>query len=195
MSKLTLWLVRHGESTMNRGVWTQNPAASELTETGIEQAKETAMRVTEQPDLIISSPMLRAEQTRSYISNNWPKAPTSIWPIQELIYLSPDKLQDLTPTEKKQLIESYWEQSDPLYRDGEHAESFDSFLQRVHQFHRNIMKHQGFIVAVGHGQFFKAYQLGLLHGFQASAAWMKRFRQEEIKKPMKNGEIYRITLS
>ena len=94
---------------------------------------------------------------------------------------------------RKKRIEAYWTLCDPLYTHGPDTESFNDFLKRIEQFHTKIAQLQGFIVVVGHGQFFKAWQLGLLYGFEPTSAWMQRFRQEEVQNPVKNGEIIELT--
>ncbi len=194
MSTLNLWLIRHGESSVNAGVWNPNPASAALTPLGREQAQKAATEIIEQPTLIITSPLQRAQESAQYIRQDWPKTVTSIWPIQELIYLAPTKLQHLSPLEKKERINIYWEKSDPFYCDGEGAESFATFLQRLLQFHEQLCKQQGFVVVVGHGQFFKAYQLGLTYGFQATSEWMHLFRQQETMHPIKNSELLKLVL-
>jgi broad specificity phosphatase PhoE len=189
---LTLCLVRHGQSSMNAGEWSDKPIESHLTALGNEQSKKAALAITEQPDLIIISPLVRAQESAEYLLDLWPKSPATYWPIQEFIYLSPTKLHLLDTAQRKQLIQDYWDRSDPFYCDNQDAESFDSFLKRVENFHLRIAKLEGFVVVIGHGQFFKAYLLGLKYGFISSTAWMKRYREEETKKPINNGEILKL---
>lgn len=192
MSKLTLWLIRHGESAMNAGVWTINPAESPLTSKGLIQASACALEIKHQPDVLLCSPMLRAQQTAQYIINRWPTLQCTNWPIQEFIYCSPIKLQDLSSVKRKKMIADYWSRCDIDYCDGEGAESFRTFFQRVYDFHQQVMRQTGFVVAVGHGQFFKAYQIGLEKGFNLNTDWMRLFRQQEISQPMKNGDLYKV---
>jgi broad specificity phosphatase PhoE len=195
MQGINLWLIRHGETEINSGNWSVKPAETCLTALGREQALKLSAKVIVQPDLLIISPLLRAQETAQFIQNQWPDAPSLTWPIQELIYLSPERLSVLDQSTRREEVRRYWQKNDPNYCDGEGAESFASFLQRVNDFHAQILKQQGFIVAIGHGQFFKAFQLGLIHGFRASSAWMNLFRQEELANPIKNGEIVQINLN
>lgn len=190
---LTLWLVRHGESSINAGTWSTNPADARLTLLGQEQAQTAAVSVTETPDLIICSPFIRAKESADYISKIWPTVPLNIWPIQELIYLSPTKMLPLSPAERKGRIADYWQKAEPFYRDGDDAESFANFLARVQQFHSQIIQQQGFVVVVGHGLFFQAFQLGLTHGFEPTSDWIRLFRQYETNQPIKNSEWLKIT--
>ncbi|WP_252579958.1 histidine phosphatase family protein [Legionella lytica] len=192
MPSLKLWLARHGESSINAGIWSTNPADARLTLLGQEQAQTAAAHIIETPDLIICSPFIRAQESANYISQIWPTVPLNIWPIQELIYLSPAKMFPLSPAERKARITDYWQKADPCYCDGDDAESFANFLGRVRLFHTKIIQQQGFVVVVGHGLFFQAFQLGLTHGFQPTADWIRLFRQSETSQPIKNSEWLKI---
>ncbi|CAM4451035.1 MAG: 2,3-bisphosphoglycerate-dependent phosphoglycerate mutase [Legionella sp.] len=195
LSSLTLWLVRHGESSINAGTWSTNPADAQLTILGQKQAQTAATNITETPDLIICSPFIRARESADFISKNWPKVPLNIWPIQELIYLSPAKMFPLSPVERKARIADYWQNADPDYCDGDDAESFANFLKRVRQFHTQVIQQQGFVIVIGHGLFFQAFQLGLTHGFEPTADWIRLFRQYETNQPIKNSEWLKIRRS
>lgn len=192
MSLLKLWLIRHGETEVNCGRWSDKPAETCLTPLGKEQAQNAAQQILEPPDLLIKSPLVRAKQTADFILNHWPNTSITTWPIEELIYLSPSRLCKLSPLAKKKEVEKYWQKNDPHYCDGKDAESFADFLQRVKQFHQQIIQQQGFVIVVGHGQFLKAFQIGLNHGFKVSSDWMSLFRQTETTNPLKNGEIVRL---
>ena len=194
MSKLELWLIRHGQSSINAGVWTTSPANASLTDLGKEQAQSVVAEITIQPDLIITSSMQRSKESAYYVMQTWPTTPAEVWSIQEFIYLSPSKLAQVDAAEKKARINEYWRRGDPSYCDGSDAESFASFLRRVSQFHTQILKYQGFIIAVGHGQFFKAYQLGTTRGFKPTTEWMQHFRQQETSHPIHNSEIIKIVV-
>ncbi|MBN9232059.1 MAG: hypothetical protein BGO90_07100 [Legionella sp. 40-6] len=193
MSKnLDLWLIRHGESTTNTGLWTDNPLAAPLTARGHEQAAAAAQKVTEPPALIIHSPAVRAEQSASYIRELWPQVPTRVWPIEEIIYLSAAKIQNLNQEARKQYIQDYWNRADPFYCDGSDCESFATFLQRVHCFSEQVKTLSGLVIAVGHGQFFKAYLLSLQNELVATPEGMRFFRQQETTHPLANSEIIHI---
>jgi broad specificity phosphatase PhoE len=194
MSSVTLWLIRHGETEVNRGIWSAKPTESHLTSQGIEQAKKVATALTRQPDLIIFSPLIRTQETADFLLKKWPTTPHQIWPIQEISYLSANRLQTLKPLQRAEEIKGYWEKNDPYYTDGEDAESFATFLQRVEHFNAEILKQKGFVVVIGHEQFLKAYQLGLSHGFLLNSQWMSLFRQEVTNNPIKNGEIFKLCL-
>lgn len=192
MSRLKLWLVRHGQTEVNSGNWSANPAQTQLTQVGNEQAQNAAAQVHEAPDLLLVSPLVRARQTMQFFSNRWPDTCLTTIPIEEFIYLSPSRLATLSAAERKEAVKAYWLRSDPLYCDGEDAESFATFLQRVRVFHKYIMRQEGFVIVVGHGQFFKAFTLGLHYGFSVSSVWMCLFREKETTDPIKNGDIVKM---
>lgn len=192
MSRLKLWLIRHGETEVNSGIWSANPAETHLTAKGKEQAANAAVQIIEPPDLFMVSPLIRARETIQPLINQWPDVPLTISPIQEFIYLSPRRLNLLSPDERKYEIKAYWQQNDPYYCDGDDAESFESFLQRISSFHQQIIQQSGYVVVVGHGQFFKAFMLGLTQGFALDSTWMRLFREKETTNSMKNGEIFKL---
>ena len=65
---MRVYFVRHGETNLN-AARTLQPADSELSAKGEEQAKFLAKRVSQLPiDVIISSPMKRAQQTAGIIN-------------------------------------------------------------------------------------------------------------------------------
>ncbi|RYF98861.1 MAG: hypothetical protein EON94_12370 [Caulobacteraceae bacterium] len=114
--------------------------------------------------------------------------------MHELTYLSPERCRGTTGETRRPLVDDYWRRCDPDYQDGPDAESFRSFMERLHDFHRRLLAAGGdFIVVVGHGQFFHAYLRGQAEGFAVSAEWMRRYRAEETARPMANCEIVELT--
>ncbi len=67
-------------------------------------------------------------------------------------------------------------------------------MARLLDFHGRLLALDGdFVVAVGHGQFFRAYLFGQTEGFAVAADWMKEYRIAEITQPMANCEIIEMT--
>ena len=193
MPPAVTWLVRHGQSTSNAGLPAVGHGEVPLTALGLEQAREVARRVERQPDLLIVSPFLRAEATAEPIRARWPAAPCETWPIQELTYLSPARCRGTTADTRRPWAEEYWRRCDPDYCDGPDAESFRTFMGRLGDFHRRLLTLDGgFVIAVGHGQFFRAYLRALEEGFAATADWMKGYRSSETARPMANGEVIEL---
>lgn len=187
------WLVRHGQSTSNAGLPAVGHGEVPLTELGHQQAREVARRVERPPTLLIVSPFLRAEATAEPIRTRWPATPVETWEIQELTYLSPARCRGTTADMRRPWAEDYWRRCDPDYCDGPDAESFRAFSGRLSDFHRRLLALDGgFAIAVGHGQFFRAYQFALEAGFATTTGWMRSYRLNETARPMANGEVIEL---
>ena len=66
-------------------------------------------------------------------------------------------------------------------------------MGRLGDFHRSLQALDGdFVIAVGHGQFFRAYLMVLNEGLAGTADWMKRYRAAETARPMTNGEVIEL---
>ena len=187
------WLIRHGQSTSNAGLPSVGHAEAPLTALGHQQARDVACRVERKPDLLIVSAFRRAQDTALPISERWPHTTCEVWPIQELTYLSPARCHGTTADTRRPWIEDYWRRCDPDYLDGPDAESFGSFMARLRDFHRRLSALAGdFVIAVGHGQFFRAYLWGRDRGFAVTPQWMREYRQAETTQPMANGEVIEL---
>jgi broad specificity phosphatase PhoE len=187
------WLVRHGQSASNAGLPAVGHGEVPLTALGQEQAREVARRVDRQPDRLIVSPFLRAQETAAPIRERWPRTPCEVWPIQELTYLSPARCKGTTADVRRPWIEAYWRGCDPDYVDGPDAESFRAFMARLADFDSRLSALGGdFAIAVGHGQFFRAYLWGRDRDFAVAPEWMRDYRAAEASQPMANGEIIEL---
>ena len=187
------WLVRHGQSASNAGLPAVGHGEVPLTALGQEQAREVARRVNRQPDRLIVSPFLRTQETAAPIRERWPRTPCEVWPIQELTYLSPARCRGTTADVRRPWIEAYWRGCDPDYLDGPDAESFRAFMARLGDFDSRLSALDGdFAIAVGHGQFFRAYLWGRDRGFAVAPEWMRDYRAAETSQPMANGEIIEL---
>ena len=190
------WLVRHGQSASNAGLPTVGHGEVPLTALGREQAREIARRVDRQPDRLIVSPFLRAQETAAPIRERWPRTPCEVWPIQELTYLSPARCKGTTADMRRPWIEAYWRGCDPDYLDGPDAESFRAFMARLGDFDSRLSALGGdFAIAVGHGQFFRAYLWSRDRGFAVAPEWMRDYRAAETSQPMANCEIIELKLA
>ena len=66
-------------------------------------------------------------------------------------------------------------------------------MARLGEFHRRLSAVDGgFVIAVGHGQFFRAYLLSRGTSFAATAEQMKGYRAAETAQPIANGEIIEL---
>lgn len=193
MPPAVTWLVRHAESTSNAGLPAVGQGEVPLTERGLKQARDLACRVDRRPDLLIVSPFLRTRATADPIRARWPHARFETWPIHELTYLSPARCVGTTAEMRRPWVDAYWQRCDPDYVDAIDAESFAAFMARLSNFHQRLDALDGeFVVAVGHGQFFRAYMIGLAMGFVLTPEWMRHFRAAEIRQPMTNCEVIEL---
>lgn len=192
MSKAEVWLIRHAESTANCGSYGNQPEDISLTATGQQQAQELSKLISKEPELIIVSPFKRTLETAQPLIKRWPNASLVVWAIQELVYLSPARFVAATPEEQRKMIANYWQRLDPFFCDGQGAESFANFIDRLIDFQLRLATNRHFALVIGHGQFFKAYLLGLQRPWAATKEWMEYFRNEETFKPLLNCEIIKL---
>jgi len=83
--------IRHGQSTGNAGLPSNDLALIELTDLGHEQARDVADGWAEAPVLIVISPYLRTQQTAAPTIARFPGVPVEVWPIEEFTYLQPSR--------------------------------------------------------------------------------------------------------
>ncbi len=154
-------LIRHGESTANAGSRSPDVASIELTAIGWNQARQLADSWTDAPDLIVTSPFLRARQTAEPTTKRFSTVPLEIWPIQEFTYLSPERWNGTSFAERRPFVEAYWRKCDPDYCDGPGAESFNALLARAEAALDRLksLPDDSSVLVFGHGQFMQAVRL------------------------------------
>jgi broad specificity phosphatase PhoE len=150
--------IRHGQSTGNAGIPCNDLSLLELTELGWRQSWEVAANWTETPDLIVTSPYLRTQQTAAAPSERFQTAPVEVWPIQEFTYLQPSRWNGTLSSERMPYIERYWSEAKPEFCDGEGAESFSALLHRASDaLHRlEVLPVESLVYVFSHGQFIQA---------------------------------------
>jgi probable phosphoglycerate mutase len=186
MPPLSVRLIRHAQTTANAGEVTDNHADIRLTALGEHQAREVMKTIAQAPDLIVVSPFRRTLDTAKPLIEAYPAAPVEIWPIEEFSYLAPARANRTSWVERKPMVAQYWERADPDYIDGADAESFVHFVGRLRAFHARLWQQEGRVVVFGHGQFLRAFALGLREGFSDSREAMLRFRKAETARPWRN---------
>jgi broad specificity phosphatase PhoE len=201
MDLVQVWLVRHGESTANAGARGETPAGTPLTARGHEQAARLAndlrMRVG-LPTAIVVSPFIRTQQTAAPFSMLADRVP-EVWPIQEWIFLDPQRYVGTTYAERQPDVKAYGEKSDPYYVDGPGAESFVQFIERVDAFLEDACARPGKIVAFSHGRFIRGVLWRLAHSgpivskeqFQNHWAFQNKFETancEAVKLRFEKGD-------
>lgn len=189
----TLWLIRHAESETNVGLSTSDPVTVQLTPRGRKQAQQIARSFDEGPDLVITSPYVRSKQTAIPLLQSFPTTRHEEWPVHEFTYL----VQSLrkgrsTQIERSGQVNAYWNRCDPFYRDGEGAESFADFMNRVWQVLERLKNaEENSIVIFTHGQFILAV-LSCLMGLILDD--MQQFRYFLLANRIPNGAMIKVCL-
>ena len=162
-----LWFIRHGESQANAGFATSDPATVSLTDLGRRQAQTVSQLIGIQPDLIITSPYTRTQQTAAPTLKQFSATPHQTWPVQEFTYLSPERCINTTRQDRKELVNEYWARSEPDFIDGQGAESFSAMIERVHFMWQSLcdLKNEKFIVIFTHGLFMNALRWSMTNSF------------------------------
>lgn len=94
------------------------------------------------------------------------------------------------------MVEMFWRRADPHYVHGPGSESFAEFVGRVQAFHDRLAAlNDNFVVAVGHGQFFRALLHGMAVGFDTTSEWMLGYRAVEVGDPMINGAATELDIA
>jgi 2,3-bisphosphoglycerate-dependent phosphoglycerate mutase len=160
-----VWFIRHGQSESNADLKTVHPAQSALTPRGVQEAQQVAAIFHPEPDLIIISPFLRAQQTAVPTLARFPHVSTETWPVHEFTYLAPEHYNGTTGAERWPLARAYWERNDPFYKDDDVAESFAELLERVTAVTDRLRQRpEKFIIVFSHGLFLRALLLTIILG-------------------------------
>src|SRR5262245_19114758 len=191
-----VWLIRHAESAGNAGLTTSRPDTIPLTGKGVEQALRLADSFTQPPTLIITSPFIRTQQSARPTIERFQAARREQWQVQEFTYLAPARYQDTTDADRRPFVEVYWSKCDPHYIDGEGAETFADFIQRVQRAIDELWSCQSeFVAFFGHGLFLRAMIWRMLFGARPiNASTMSSFRHFLDATTMPNTAIMKVDL-
>ncbi|WP_338923758.1 histidine phosphatase family protein (plasmid) [Pseudomonas silesiensis] len=191
---ISLRLIRHAQSAANAGLPTTDPGAIPLTQTGQRQGLELADAITSAPDLIISSPYLRAMDTALPTASRCPDVPFEVWAVEEFTYLAPNRFAGTTQADRKPYVESYWSNGDAALVDGPGAESFEHLLGRARAMLARLADLDAQDVQVfSHGQFIRAVAWVIKHSASAiSPDRMREFRAADVGEPLGNCCSYQL---
>jgi broad specificity phosphatase PhoE len=169
--------IRHGHSTANAGVPSDDLALIELTELGRGQAADLAAAWTERPSLIVTSAYVRTRQTAEPTIRRFPDVPVEIWPIHEFTYLESSRWNGTLKADRLPHMVRYWEQADPGYCDGAGAESFAMLLRRaeVALKHLQELPECALVYVFSHGQFIQAVRSLVTESELSDREKMRRF--------------------
>ena len=161
-----VWLIRHGQSESNAGLPTNGPGAAPLTERGREEAERMAAAFSEPPELVISSPFLRARQTAEATLDRFPGVPYEEWPVEEFTYLGALHGPQTTAAQRRPHAAAYWGRADPSHITGGDGESFKALIVRARAFLDRLADRpeEGLIAVFTHGLFMEAVLWTLLTG-------------------------------
>jgi probable phosphoglycerate mutase len=189
----TVHFIRHAESQANAGEATQNDESIELTRIGKLQAIALTNSISEKPDLIICSKYIRTQQTAAPLIHRYPQITIKILPLHEFTYLSPSLCAGTTPNQRKNWVCNYWEQAGPDFIQGDGAESFNQFIQRVDCCLQCIefCEAQN-IVVFTHGHVLRAIWQQLMYlEFPSDQARFSHFHQNMGLLPVPNACLYK----
>lgn len=185
-----IWFVRHGESLANAGEATNDHETIPLSLRGREQASAVSDNIPE-PELIITSPYLRARETAAPTLQKWPAAKREIWDsVREFVYLAPATCVGTTSVQRRPRVVAYWRAMDPGYCDGSGAESYSQLLCRIRETLQRLRERkESFIVVFTHAQFIRNLLLVVAKEGMADREYMRQFRSSQT---VKNGQIIKL---
>jgi len=171
-----IWFIRHSESVANAGARTREAPTYPLSALGFRQAEQLAAALHAEPDLIVMSPYVRAQQTAEPTIRRFPKACVEEWPVHEVQYLDPALCVDTTQEERRALSEEYWQRCDPHYS-AAGAESFAEFSTRIRNaIGRALRRTERRIFVFCHGQVMQVIAwLAFSRPASPDSAAMRRF--------------------
>jgi 2,3-bisphosphoglycerate-dependent phosphoglycerate mutase len=195
-SGAVLWMIRHGQSTGNAGRETNDPGMIPLSVTGERQAAHVVDVFDHGPDLILTSPFLRARQTARPTLDRFPHVHVEEWPIQEFSYLGHLHGRATTAAERRPLVDAYWSAADPSDRDDDRSESFLDVYARAAEFLKRLAQVEaGSAAAFTHGLFMRVVLWVILTGETApDADSMRRFHRFRSTYLIPNCSIIELTL-
>lgn len=194
---LNVWFIRHAQSQSNAGERTADPELIELTSIGREQAAQIPVLFDRAPDLLVSSPYLRAQQTAQYLIDRFPEVPHETWPVQEYTYLNRERCLNTTLAERIPMAHEYWERNDPQYVDGDRVESFAGLMGRVDAMWKRLAAQPDgkWMVIFTHAMFIRAALWHWLYeGDKSTETGMKRFRNFLRTYPIPNASVLKVRL-
>jgi broad specificity phosphatase PhoE len=186
-------LIRHGQSVTNAGGRAPDQISNPLTELGRAQARMVAERLDCEPELIVTSPFLRAQQTSMPLRHRFPDVPVEEWPVQEFSFLNPALYRGTSEMDRESHVVAYWQREDPAFVDSPGTESFTSFFDRARDTLRRLVNRrpatkgaEGCIVVFTHGFFMQAIRMVLLFPHATDAELMASFQRFHLLNIIEN---------
>lgn len=182
--------IRHAQSMGNIGHRSKDIQSIDLSEYGYQQAKDLIHQIPYIPDTIIHSTYIRTKLTADPIINHYNITNIKEWDdLKELTYLCGKTWAYSNHDEREPAINNFWNKCDPDYRDGE-SETFNETLNRVKSTIKKLDElEEEKILVFTHGQFLQIIGLYLRIGDNPKEI-MSKFRETDMKHPIKNAGIY-----
>lgn len=192
-----LYFVRHGQSLANMGAKSLPNAIIPLTTLGHQQAIDLLTFWQSHlpcPAAIIHSTAQRAKQTALPFAAAYQLIPSELSCLDEFCCLSYKNIANMMGDSRAKLAQNYWQTADIHHKDGDDADSFSQFLDRVNHFMTiaNSLAHN--TVLFGHGIWLGLLAWRLLGCTVTNNADMRHFRQFQTALPMHNTVVYRLTI-
>jgi broad specificity phosphatase PhoE len=188
--------IRHGESVANLGGYTDDFASIPLTERGMEQAAAVAAHWDAAPDLIVVSPFMRTRQTAQPTIDRFPQVPVEFWPVQEFAHVAASVWQGTVHESRGAAMEAWWQRMDPELRDGEGAETFTEFMQRIADVVERLRRlPQKRVLLFTHGYFLQGLRLHLMDAAKSNDETIAQFRLFDAEYPVRNCVMVTIELN
>jgi alpha-ribazole phosphatase len=188
-----IFLVRHGQSTANAGAVTMEHSAIPLSPMGVLQATALAAALDVAAGEIRSSAFVRARETARPFAAKL-NSSVAVHPLlNEFSSLDERLIAGMTLDERRPITEAYWATADPDMRQGQRAETFREFYDRVSEFMLMMNSLPDSTVLFGHGIWFSLL-IWRLMGFAAiDSDAMKAFRRFQTTLPMPNCAVYELS--
>ncbi len=150
------WLIRHGQSTANVGQPIAKRGIPPLTDLGWQQAHAIAEWFPTEPDLIVATPFVRAQQTAEPLRARFPSVDYAIWEAQEYSPLNKRWYTNTRTSERSPLFLKFFDDADPHHDNGDGAETFAAGIERAGRLLKQLHEApQSNIVVFTHGTFLR----------------------------------------
>lgn len=192
-----VWFIRHAESLSNAGFATDSPHDIGLSAKGTEQALAIAQHWRgEAPELIVISRYARTGATAAPLREKFPSCPVMTLPLHELTFLAPAAYIGTTEELRREPARRFWDRADPDFCDGEGAETFRGFIERVDASVRLLQERAERRIAVFcHGYVIKAILWRLLMPDRViDSDAMRDFFAFHLRMVVPNGFVYPFTM-
>lgn len=191
----SLYLIRHGQSLANTGAKSMPDKDIPLTDLGVEQANHLLkhwQQINITPSCIYHSPLLRAKQTAMIFNQGFKLELIEFPTLKEFGCLSFENIRDMVGAERAILAKHYWQNADICFKDGDDADSFDEFQNRVVNFLNQLDDFSHNSLFFGHGIWIGMLAWQLFGLTAKNNADMQAFRTFQTALPMHNTVVYRL---